>query len=77
MYRFLLFSYSEYYPNGGMKDCEFRFNSFYELVEEKDNLYSSDYIEIYDVKYDNVVYIEDKETLLREFMEYLGEEDKL
>jgi len=72
MYRFLLFSYADYYPIGGMRDLEFKFNVFYELVNNKDDLYLSDYIEIYDIKYDSTLYIRNKETILSEFRDYLG-----
>ena len=77
MYRFLLFSYAEYYPCGGMRDLELKFNNFSELVENKDDLYLSDYIEIYDIKYDNVIYISDKRLLLKEFIDYLKRRSKL
>ncbi|AVP40382.1 hypothetical protein HOS99_gp141 [Staphylococcus phage phiSA_BS1] len=72
MYRFLLFSYADYYPNGGMRDVEFKFNYFSELVENKDDLYLSENIEIYDTEYDNTLYISNKETILSEFIDYLG-----
>lgn len=72
MYRFLLFSYADYYPIGGMRDLEFKFNGFSELLSNKDDLYLSDYIEIYDTKYDNTLYISNKETILSEFIDYLG-----
>ena len=75
MYRFLLFSYGDYYPCGGMRDLELKFNNFSELVENKDDLYLSDYIEIYDIKYDNVIYISDKRLLLKEFIDYLKKEE--
>lgn len=71
MYRFLLFSYAEYYPCGGTDDIEFKFNHFYELVKKKDDLYLSDYIEIYDIKYDKTLHIKNKEMILREFKDYL------
>lgn len=72
MYRFLLFSYADYYPNGGTRDIEFKFNSFSELISSKEDLYLSENIEIYDVKYDNTLYISNKETMLSEFIDYLG-----
>ena len=74
-YRFLLFTYPNYYPAGGMDDVEFKFNYFSELVKNKDDLYLSDYIEIYDIKYDNVIYISDKRLLLKEFIDYLKKEE--
>ena len=72
MYRYLLFSYPDYYPCGGMDDVEFRFNGFSELINKKDDLYLSENIEIYDVKYDNTLYISNKKTMLSEFRDYLG-----
>lgn len=75
MYRFLLFTYNSYCPVGGMGDCKSKFNSLHELAKEKDNLYLSECIEIYDFKYDNVIYIRDKESLLRGFKDYLNQEE--
>ena len=72
MYRFLLFSYADYYHNGGVSDLELKFNGFSELVENKDDLYLSENIEIYDTEYDNTLYISNKETILSEFIDYLG-----
>ena len=37
MYRFLLFSYAEYYPCGGLDDLILQFNTIEELQEEKLN----------------------------------------
>lgn len=34
MYRFLLFTYEDYYPCGGMRDLELKFNNFSELVKK-------------------------------------------
>lgn len=71
MYRFLLFSYPDYYPSGGMDDVEFKFNGFSELISSKDDLYLSENIEIYDIKYDYTLYISNRETMLSEFRDYL------
>ena len=49
MYRFLLFSYAEYYPCGGLDDLILQFNTVEEL-KEVDTSDISDYIEIYDFK---------------------------
>lgn len=49
MYRFLLFSYSDYYPNGGLEDLVLQFNTIEEL-KEVDTFYINDYVEIYDFK---------------------------
>ena len=49
MYRFLLFSYAEYYPCGGLDDLILQFNTVEEL-KEVDTSDISDYIEVYDFK---------------------------
>ena len=49
MYRFLLFSYAEYYPCGGLDDLILQFNTIEEL-KEVDISDISDYIEVYDFK---------------------------
>lgn len=49
MYRFLLFSYAEYYPCGGLGDLILQFNTIEEL-KEVDISDISDYIEVYDFK---------------------------
>lgn len=49
MYRFLLFSYSDYYPSGGLEDLVLQFNTIEEL-KEVDTFYINDYVEIYDFK---------------------------
>lgn len=49
MYRFLLFSYAEYYPCGGLDDLILQFNIVEEL-KEVDTSDISDYIEVYDFK---------------------------
>ncbi|QLF87098.1 hypothetical protein 80A_00111 [Staphylococcus phage 80A] len=71
MYRFLLFSYSEYYPAGGMGDVVLKFNNLSDLLNKKDDLDSFEFIEIYDVKYDNMLYISNKDTIINEFTDYL------
>lgn len=47
MYRYLLFTYSENYPAGGMDDCVLKTNDLEELAKHiaKDN---SQYMDIYD-----------------------------
>ena len=49
MYRFLLFSYLEYYPCGGLDDLILQFNTIEEL-KEVDTSDISDYVEVYDFK---------------------------
>lgn len=49
MYRFLLFSYAEYYPCGGLDDLILQFNTIEEL-KEVDTSDITDYVEVYDFK---------------------------
>ena len=49
MYRFLLFSYPEYYPCGGLDDLILQFNTIEEL-KEVDTYDISEYVEVYDFK---------------------------
>lgn len=49
MYRFLLFSYADYYPSGGLDDLILQFNTIEEL-KEVDTSDISDYVEVYDFK---------------------------
>lgn len=49
MYRFLLFSYPDYYPGGGMDDLILQFNTIEEL-KEVDISDITDYVEVYDFK---------------------------
>ncbi len=49
MYRFLLFSYPEYYPCGGLDDLILQFNTIEEL-KEVDTSDITDYVEVYDFK---------------------------
>src|SRR5699024_11665303 len=49
MYIFLLLSYAEYYPCGGLDDLILQFNTIEEL-KEVDTSDISDYIEVYDFK---------------------------
>lgn len=52
MYRFLLFSYEGYYPNGGIGDLKISFNTIEELEEEYEYLPFGlyEYIEVFDTK---------------------------
>lgn len=55
MYRFLLFSYAEYYPCGGLDDLILQFNTIEEL-KEVNTSDISDYIEVYDFKYGKEIF---------------------
>ena len=55
MYRFLLFSYPEYYPCGGLDDLILQFNTIEEL-KEVDTSDISDYVEVYDFKAGKEIY---------------------
>jgi len=59
MYRYLLFTYSEYYPAGGMNDCDFKTNDFKEIEAYVNNShnYIGDECYVYDVKEDKVIEI--------------------
>lgn len=78
MYRFLLFSYPDYYPSGGLGDLALKFNTVQEL-KKVDTLYLDDYVEIYDFKVGKEIVtsyeIVSKEThvnrLVAEMEEYL------
>lgn len=61
IYRFLLFTYSDYYPSGGMDDCIFKTNNI-DTIEKfinddkeytyRDNLY------VYDIKEDKTIHLD-------------------
>lgn len=55
MYRFLLFSYPEYYPCGGLGDMILQFNTVEEL-KEVDTSDITDGIEVYDFKYGKEIF---------------------
>lgn len=55
MYRFLLFSYAEYYPCGGLGDMILQFNTVEEL-KEVDTSDMTDGIEVYDFKYGKEIF---------------------
>ena len=81
MYRYLLFAHRHYEAAGGMSDLVFKFDTVDELQKELTNggvdigLKYQDGFEIYDIKYDNVIYIRDKRLLLKEFIDYLKKEE--
>ena len=52
MYRFLLFSYEGYYPNGGIGDLRISFNTIEEMEKEYERLPFGlyEYIEVFDTE---------------------------
>jgi len=55
VYRYLLFTYPDYYPAGGMEDCIFKTNKLDEVkpfIKENRLHISDDNLYIYDVKKD-------------------------
>lgn len=57
MYRFLLFSYESYYPNGGIGDFYFSFNTIEEMEEEyeRSSRKLCEYIDVFDTKTEEVI----------------------
>lgn len=78
-YRFLLFSYEGYYPNGGTGDLRISFNT----IEELENGYSgepfglSEYIDVFDTKTGRTVNESDSfNEVVKEVAKYLELENK-
>ena len=79
MYRYLLFHYYNYYPCGGMGDCDFKTNNFDELVPFINKHYAEDMLDrihYYDVVEDKIydAVMESYETeeflMLQRFVEW-------
>ena len=69
MYRYYLFFYNDYYPHGGMRDCELKTNNFDDLEQfihanYEDNYYMAT-ISYYDALEDKTWYA-DMEDYLNE-----------
>lgn len=67
MDKYLLFSYAEYYPCGGMHDCIFSTDSIDKLNEYiierfKDSWYQNEYVQYYDIE-NKKLYSADTELL--------------
>ncbi|WZK93383.1 hypothetical protein [Bacillus phage BvP] len=63
--RYLLFSYSDYYPIGGLRDVVLAFDKFEELeswYKDNSHLTYSDYIDLFDLEKREVIY-EDSYTM--------------
>ena len=73
-YRFLLFSYESYYPNGGIGDLKISFNTIEELEEEYEYLPFGlyEYIDVFDTKTGRTVNKSDYfSEVVEEVKEYL------
>lgn len=83
MYRYLLFYYDDYYPQGGMEDCVFKTNNYVDLEQFIHQEYENDYfqatISYYDALEDQTWYAEmenyrnDDHFLRRKFIGWRGE----
>lgn len=78
-YRFLLFSYESYYPNGGTGDLRISFNT----IEELEDGYSgqpfglSEYIEVFDTLTGRIINESDSfDEVVKEVAKYLELENK-
>ncbi|AYJ75215.1 hypothetical protein BSP36_128 [Bacillus phage BSP36] len=57
--RYLLFSYYDYYPSGGLNDVVFAFDNFEELeswYKENPHVAYGDYIDLFDLEKREVIY---------------------
>lgn len=74
MYRFLLFSYEGYYPNGGIGDLRISFNTIEEMEKEYERLPFGlyEYIEVFDTKTGRTINESDNFTeVVKELKVYL------
>ena len=79
MYRFLLFSYAEYYPCGGVGDLCISFNTVKELEDNylKNERSLSEYIEVFDTKTGRTINESDSfPEVVEEVKRYLENENK-
>ena len=79
MYRYLLFSYEGYYPNGGIGDLKISFNTIEELEEEYEYLPFGlyEYIEVFDTKTGRIANKSDYfPEVVEEVKRYLENENK-
>ena len=78
-YRFLVFSYESYYPNGGTGDLKISFNTIEELEEDYEDLPFGlyEYIDVFDTKTGRTVNKSDYfPEVVEEVKEYLKNENK-
>ena len=74
--RYLLFSYSDYYPGGGLGDVVFAFDKFEELeswYKVNDHILDGDYIDLFDLERREVIYM-DEDTVLETVRELLKDD---
>ena len=79
MYRFLLFSYPEYYPCGGVGDLCISFNTVKELEDNylKNERSLSEYIDVFDTKTGRTINESDSfPEVVKEVKRYLENENK-
>jgi hypothetical protein len=75
--RFMLFSFPEHYPCGGMNDLVAEFDQVDELGLEKrndyDGIFNMDYVQIYDRKTKEVINYEIKYSIMKHQLEEVDE----
>ncbi|UJJ74675.1 hypothetical protein [Bacillus phage BM-P1] len=74
--RYLLFSYNDYYPSGGLRDVVFAFDKFEELeswYKVNDHILDGDYIDLFDLERREVIYM-DEDTVLETVRELLKDD---
>ena len=79
MYRYLLFSYAEYYPCGGVGDLCISFNTVKELEDNylKNERSLSEYIEVFDTMTGRIINESDSfDEVVKEIAKYLELENK-
>jgi hypothetical protein len=55
MKRYLLFVFSEYYPDGGINDLHGDYETLEEAVKEKEKIHKSEIYHIYDLELKDIV----------------------
>ena len=79
MYRFLVFSYESYYPNGGTGDLKISFNTIEELKEDYEYLPFGlyEYIDVFDTMTGRIINESDSfDEVVKEVKRYLELENK-
>ena len=78
-YRFLVFSYESYYPNGGTGDLKISFNTIEELKEDYEYLPFGlyEYIDVFDTMTGRIINESDSfDEVVKEVAKYLELENK-
>lgn len=61
-FRYYVFAYNTYYPEGGMRDCALKTNNWAVALETATHLHDHGYyVHIYDARKDTVTYAEELE----------------